>query len=92
MILLLALAAAAQAPEPQATLESRFQRLDRNADGFITANEAPRVSQARGAPSGASPWIDARDRDRDGRVSLAEFVAPARPALVRASFAPAPSE
>lgn len=80
MIVFLALAClAGQAP---GVAESRFRRLDRNGDGFITANEAPRVAVTRGAaPSpGGAAWIRAYDRNGDGRVSAVEYAAGPRAA------------
>ena len=65
---------------PVQAIDSRFQRMDRDRNGFITANEAPRVALARcecGSAPGAAPaapsWIASRDSDGDGRVSAAEF-------------------
>lgn len=82
MIVFLALAwMAGQAPN---VAESRFRRLDRNGDGFITANEAPRVAVTRGGAGTASPggaaWIRSYDRNGDARVSAAEYAAGPRAA------------
>ena len=87
MVVFVALAClAGQAP---GVAESRFRRLDRDGDGFITANEAPRVAITRGATATASPggaaWIGTYDRNGDGRVSAAEYAAGPRAALMRAS-------
>lgn len=89
----LAAAVANAAVDPD--IAARFARLDRDGDGAIAANEAPRVSTARttvlpppGQAAGAAAWIAMYDRDGDGRVSLAEFAGqPSPPALVlRASM------
>ncbi|MGV3486330.1 MAG: hypothetical protein ACO1RT_18065, partial [Planctomycetaceae bacterium] len=45
--------------------EQNFRRADQNADGFIDADEAPPRAKEM------LPQIDA---DKDGRISLAEFV------------------
>ena len=71
-------------PDAGVAAEARFARLDRNGDGAITANEAPRVVRTRCdcAPSGAQPaaggWLAGYDRDGDLRVTAAEFAAAGR--------------
>jgi hypothetical protein len=85
MVVFLALAClAGQAPD---LAEGRFGRLDRDGDGFITVNEAPRVAVTRsvaGAPSpGGAAWVRTYDRDDDGRVSAAEYAAGPRATLLR---------
>lgn len=56
-------AAGATAPSTSASL---FERLDRNKDGYLSADElASEEAKSRN-------WI-AIDRDRDGRISRAEF-------------------
>ena len=82
MVVFLALVClASQAPS---VAESRFRRLDRDGDGFVTANEAPRVAVTRGAAGAPSPggaaWIRTYDRDGDGKVSAAEYAAGPRAA------------
>ncbi len=65
--------------EARAAIEARFQRIDRDRNGFITANEAPRIasagaSQPQAVPATA-PWIETYDSDGDARISPAEFLA-----------------
>ena len=73
-------ATAGQGAPDRTDLQTMFQLMDRNGDGYITANEAPRITQVRTASlqSGASrpgaEWIEGYDRDGDGRVSQNEFV------------------
>jgi Ca2+-binding EF-hand superfamily protein len=83
-ILIVSLAAGAVVPEQATTIdartavEARFQRIDRDGDGFITPNEAPRVgSRSATLTATASPasWMENYDSDRDARVSAAEFLA-----------------
>ena len=58
--------------------------MDRNGDGYITVNEAPRVTRVRaasvqtGASHPSTGWIEGYDSDGDGRVSQAEFVSGAK--------------
>ena len=90
LLFLIAAAAAAagsggaDAPaEPVAApaVDARFARLDRNGDGAITANEAPRVVRTRcdcaaaAARPAAGGWLAGYDRDGDLRVTAAEFAA-----------------
>ena len=58
-------------------LDSRFRRMDRDGNGFLTPNEAPRISATRGAGAapGAAAWVASYDRDGDGRVSAREYAA-----------------
>ena len=56
--------ASAGASTPSAA--SLFQRLDRNRDGYLNADELASDEAKRGN------WI-AVDRDRDGRISRTEF-------------------
>jgi len=88
MVVFLAMACLA-GQAPPAAAESRFRRLDRDGDGFVTANEAPRVSITRagdGASSdGAAAWIATYDRDGDGKVSAEEYAAGPRAAVLRSS-------
>jgi hypothetical protein len=67
--------AAAGATAPAASL---FERLDRNKDGFLSAEELS-SDEAK-----SRNWI-AVDRDRDGRISRTEF------GLVNERTAPQPS-
>jgi hypothetical protein len=92
VILAIAIAVAANGSSPerssagaevQPAVQSVFNRMDRDGNGFITANEAPRVSRARqagpaapsSASSGAQLWIQTYDRDGDSRVSVPEYIA-----------------
>jgi len=53
-----------------AVMDQRFARLDKNGDGFITADEVSDMP-ARGPGGG----VMAADADHDGKVSHAEFTA-----------------
>ena len=71
---------AAVSAERRAVLERRFERMDRNGDGLIAVNEAPRVARPRcGSGEKRQPdafgWLGAFDADGDRRVDLREFVA-----------------
>jgi len=83
--------AASLAAPPPGGMESRFRRMDRDGDGFVTASEAPRVAVTRGpggpAGSAGSAWIATYDRDGDGRVSAREYAAGPRAAIMRANLA-----
>ena len=80
LLVLTTAAAVGQAAPERTELQSMFELMDRNGDGFITANEAPRVTRVRAASvqtgdSRPGPgWIEGHDSDGDGRVSQAEFV------------------
>ena len=80
LVALATAAAAGQNAPGRSDLQAMFQLMDRNGDGYITANEAPRVTRVRaaGVQTGAirpgAGWIEGYDRDADGRVSQAEFV------------------
>jgi len=84
MVVFLAMAMlGAQAGPPPAPAtgaqDSRFRRLDRDGNGFVTLNEAPRVSVTRGAgdapATGGAAWVAIYDRDGDGKVSAREYAA-----------------
>lgn len=89
VLLVLAAAAAANgfaaeaAPTAQrAGVSIGFARLDRNRDGVITANEAPRVARTRcdclatpAATPASGGWIADFDGDGDARVTPQEFAA-----------------
>jgi hypothetical protein len=47
----------------------RFVRLDRNRDGFLTADEVP----TRGGPARGDLMLQRLDTDKDGKLSAAEF-------------------
>jgi hypothetical protein len=67
------------AQKPKVTPEERFKQLDKNADGFLTVEELV----GRGGKKGPSPeatekakaLLKAKDKDNDGKLSLAEFTA-----------------
>lgn len=63
-LLSIGLPAAAQAPETDAG--ELFQRLDRDGDGYLSAEELQSPLARQGN------WI-AVDRDRDGRIARSEF-------------------
>jgi len=69
----------ADAGQARAAIEARFQRIDRDRNGFITPNEAPRVSSSAAAQPEAVPaatsWIETYDSDGDARISPAEYLA-----------------
>ena len=83
LIVIAAVASETSVPEPappagvQAQIEARFQRIDRDRNGFITVNEAPRVAAAPqpGAAPAVNSWIENYDSDGDARISPAEFLA-----------------
>ena len=83
LIVVAAMVSESNVPEPaadtaaQSALE-RFQRIDRDRNGYITANEAPRIASTRGsaadpAPTGPS-WIESYDQNKDSQVSSAEYL------------------
>ena len=64
--------------QARAAVEARFQRIDRDRNGFITANEAPRVASGAVQPEAvptATSWIETYDSDGDARISPAEYLA-----------------
>jgi Ca2+-binding EF-hand superfamily protein len=66
--------------EMSAGRERMFKRLDRNGDGVIDENEIEKARQAiedraAGAEARLSGQWRRMDRDRDGKVSVAEFQA-----------------
>ena len=84
-ILAMTVAAAAAHGAPNAAdLQNMFRLMDRNGDGYITADETPRLSSVRGAGAGnvtvrsGAAWIGRYDRDGDARVSRGEFVSGAQ--------------
>jgi hypothetical protein len=81
MWIVLVIAAAAGA-DAQTALETRFQAMDRDRNGFITANEAPRVAGA----GGGSAWIAGYDSDGDARVSAREYLERGQASLIRAGL------
>ncbi len=90
-VLVVAAFAASSGPAPEspagtqarAALESRFQLMDRDRNGFITPNEAPRLAVTRcdcvatppARPAAVPAWIQSYDEDGDLRVSAREFLA-----------------
>jgi Ca2+-binding EF-hand superfamily protein len=63
-------AEAAKAPK----LAERFDQLDRNKDGRLSADERPRMGgmRHRGGKRGHGGMMRAADTDKDGRISRAE--------------------
>lgn len=70
---------AAAAAQRAAVIERRFAMMDRNRDGFLAENEAPRSSRARcggdSSETAAASWVADFDGNGDGRVDREEFVA-----------------
>ena len=59
--------------ELNAALEAGFSRIDRNADGFVREDDAPRIAGRDRFLSWVTPIIDERDTNSDGGMSFAEF-------------------
>ena len=63
-----------------ADLQNMFALMDRDRNGFVTADEQPRVARIRAEGANrveirpSSSWISSYDSDGDGRVSRREFV------------------
>ncbi|MGZ8360081.1 MAG: EF-hand domain-containing protein [Allosphingosinicella sp.] len=82
MWVLLAMASAAGAPgaPSRADLQNMFMTVDRNGDGYVVEDEAPRITRVRvdssagGTVRQVGSWIARYDADGDGRVSRTEFV------------------
>lgn len=55
------------------SLEEGFSRMDRNSDGVVRADDAPRFAGRDRFLSRVSPIIAERDADGDGGMSFAEF-------------------
>ena len=51
----------------------RFERMDRNNDGYFTEDDLPRIARKRGGEK-VDRVIEALDANRDGRLSRPEFV------------------
>jgi hypothetical protein len=56
--------------------ESRFQRLDTNADGSLSKEEWMQTKAARKEPKRANKRFARMDQNGDGQVSKEEFLAP----------------
>lgn len=54
-------------------LAEKFDQLDRNRDGRLSADERPQHKGARGHRGGPGGGIEKLDKDGDGRISRAEF-------------------
>lgn len=67
------LAVLAQTPAAPSPAEAAFKRVDANADGKISKDEATAM------PALASKFTEL-DRDKDGALSLSEFMAGVAPA------------
>lgn len=59
--------------ELKESLEYRFSRADRNDDGFVSIDDAPRFGGRDRFISRVSPLIEERDGDGDGALSFEEF-------------------
>lgn len=55
-------------------LETRFDRMDKNSDGYIDNDELPRPRFKKGKRCGA--FVDRVDSDSDGKISQEEFPGP----------------
>ena len=58
--------------ELEAVLQHRFAKLDRNRDGTVNPDDAPRLARQRFL-SNVTPLIERRDENDDGEMSYAEF-------------------
>jgi Ca2+-binding EF-hand superfamily protein len=56
--------------------ESRFQRLDTNADGLLSKEEWAQSKSARKDPKRAKKRFARMDQNSDGQISKDEFLAP----------------
>ena len=62
--------------ELNVALETGFARIDRNADGQVSADDAPRLAGRDRFLSRVTPVIAERDANGDGSMSFAEFSEP----------------
>lgn len=53
-------------------LAARFDQLDRNRDGRLSADERPQRGKGMGHKRGAGGWMQRADTNKDGRISRAE--------------------
>ena len=80
VLAMIAAAAGGQSAPDRAELQQIFRMMDVNGDGFLTANEVPRVTQVRGQGVGnvrvqsGSSWVARYDRNGDNRISQSEYV------------------
>ncbi|WP_067738935.1 EF-hand domain-containing protein [Novosphingobium naphthalenivorans] len=58
-----------------------WQRLDRNGDGYFSADDLPRFLRDRWNGDKLKQMRDTYDRNRDGRISRAEFTSGPTPAF-----------
>ena len=62
--------------EFQSSREARFRTLDRNRDGYLSADDLPKgLGLFRPNAARVTQMLALFDTDHDGRISLAEFVA-----------------
>jgi hypothetical protein len=61
-------AGAAQAADPAPVKTPSFSELDTNHDGYIDRKEASASLEVSG-------WLESADKDKDGKLSPAEFAA-----------------
>ena len=62
--------------ELNAALEAGFSRIDRNADGLVREDDAPRFAGRDRFLSRVTPIIDERDTNSDGAMNFGEFSEP----------------
>ena len=62
--------------ELNVALEAGFSRIDRNADGLVDTDDAPRLAGRDRFLSRVTPVITERDANGDGSMSFAEFSEP----------------
>jgi Ca2+-binding EF-hand superfamily protein len=80
IVLAMAAAAAGQGAPSGADLQNMFRAMDRDGNGYVTANEQPRVTRIsvdgpnRATIRPSRSWISSYDANGDGRVSQREFV------------------
>jgi len=53
-------------------LAARFDVMDKNRDGRLSANERPKGAHGKGKRGGHAGWLQRADSDKDGRISRAE--------------------
>ena len=83
ILALAAAAAGAQGAPSRADLNGIFSAMDRDGNGFVTADESPRVTNVRSRDGTRATlriggdWIARYDANGDGRVGRGEFLSAA---------------